>query len=54
MTKEHAHMSKLALLTALLALTVSASSQAQAAGDAKEEESLAKVRALDWVRGRAQ
>jgi uncharacterized membrane-anchored protein len=51
MTKEHAHMSKLALLTALLALTVSASSQAQAAGDAKEEESLAKVRALDWVRG---
>lgn len=44
-------MFKFAFLSALLALTVSASSQAQGSGDAKEEEFLAKLRALDWVRG---
>lgn len=44
-------MLKAAFLTALLALTASASSQAQGSGDPKEEEYVAKLRALDWVRG---
>jgi len=43
-------MFKFAFLT-LLALTFTATSHAQSSGDPKQDEFLAKLRALDWVRG---
>ena len=43
-------MLKFAFLS-LLALTFAASSQAQSSADPKQDEFLAKLRALDWVRG---
>lgn len=44
-------MFKFSFLTILLAFAVSASSQGQAPRDSKQDEFVAKLRALDWVQG---